>query len=702
MSLSSSLSSFNYNRNENIYDKTSYSHIISRTIYDIRYIEFLIKQKFIKKYTLMTLNYNSTIIDNIIYNDKTHIVALFKDYLILDDKGDFLKRYYTKYESLIRLPKFFEFYNLYSKLFPNYTCIEEGKYFYRNIQKKQEMINIQEKIENEIKNKKNNFFEENSDKSDKVFSTNVIDSLLNDTNKEGIELLFNININNLKKDEKSFYNKINTLIDEINKFKKNHMFKVLKKNNNIIQSYQNQQFTKILKNKNNDNILHLIRNNNKKHFCKIKHINSNLNNNDNNKKKELKQNSISRFINNINKSKNKSKNENNNVDIINSYNDNYVKINLHHKHKMSNSNLSKLNVMTDRTLLDKLDQNYIKIRQKFMINNKNVSQNMSTSAKTKKDISFSKKNKSMNTKKPNSISTSYNSLLNNLNGLTYLIISKSSTSEIKNIKKEIISNNCINSYASSKNKGLNFSSFYINNSSKNNINNNSNIYINKNIKHNITMNNNYNTSRNISIKNIDIKKIKPIKKIFNDSRNKKVNKNKLTYIKRNSNSKCSVLSNTNSLFSYLEPKDNSNPKKNKNIIHKNTNSLFNFNNLTNININMRDLGYKKFDLKNNIIKKKILKNGLKIINTSNTSRNNQTILPSSKNLTNSKVNYSKIKNSSTAKLRIIEPLKDIKKNNIKNIKINNFAKLFNFLNHCNKNIRSYKSKTERIKKINNC
>jgi hypothetical protein len=115
----------------------------------------MIYRKFNKKYNKMPLKYNSNNIDNIIFNDKTHLVSIFKELLILNDSAEFLKRFYALYESLARLPKFFEFYDLYSKIFPNYTSIEEGKYFYKNIQQKQRVINTIEKIELENKmNKK--------------------------------------------------------------------------------------------------------------------------------------------------------------------------------------------------------------------------------------------------------------------------------------------------------------------------------------------------------------------------------------------------------------------------------------------------------------------------------------------------------------------------------------------------------------------
>lgn len=64
-------------------------------------LKFLIKKiykLFNKKYSKMPNNYNMNIIENIIYNEKSHIVATFKDRLIIDDTGEFLKRYYKKRE----------------------------------------------------------------------------------------------------------------------------------------------------------------------------------------------------------------------------------------------------------------------------------------------------------------------------------------------------------------------------------------------------------------------------------------------------------------------------------------------------------------------------------------------------------------------------------------------------------------------------
>ena len=130
-------------------DKYNTINNIKRSNLTTQAIITKIFKKFNKKYNVMPKRFNLTIIDNIIFNEKSHIVSIFKDLLINYDFNDFLKRFYTKKESSIRLPKYFEYYNLYSKIFPNYTSIPEGKYFYINIQKKQRMIDLQENLENE-------------------------------------------------------------------------------------------------------------------------------------------------------------------------------------------------------------------------------------------------------------------------------------------------------------------------------------------------------------------------------------------------------------------------------------------------------------------------------------------------------------------------------------------------------------------------
>lgn len=214
-----------------------------------------VHRSLISKYNSTPTSYNKNIINNIIYNEKTRIVAFFKDYLITDDSSEFLKRYYTKKESGVRLPRFFEYYETYSKLFPNYTALLEGKYIYKNIQKKQRMIDLQERMELEEKNKKKNNTKNSNNKSNEVFSTDVYDSIINDRDTEEIEILFNIQINEIEKEEKTFIKCIDRIVSEIEKYDD----KPIIQHNELLtsRSIRKPNYSKFLS-KQNSNIINVI------------------------------------------------------------------------------------------------------------------------------------------------------------------------------------------------------------------------------------------------------------------------------------------------------------------------------------------------------------------------------------------------------------------------------------------------------------
>ena len=180
----------------------------------------MIFKKFEKKYNHMPEKYENNIIDSIIYNDKIHLVSIFKDQLINNDFTEYLKRCYELEECFLRIPKYCEYYFLYSKLFPNYTTIPEGKYFYLNIQKKQRMIDIQEQMENEQlqKLKDNNKIDNQSKHEVNVFNSTVLNSILNRTNKEEMEILFGLNYEKNEENELIFTENVNKLIDLINSY----------------------------------------------------------------------------------------------------------------------------------------------------------------------------------------------------------------------------------------------------------------------------------------------------------------------------------------------------------------------------------------------------------------------------------------------------------------------------------------------------
>lgn len=97
----------------------------------------VIRNNLEQKYLTSKEYYNTKIINDIIYNETTNIVSVFKDYLIYDDVSEFLKRFYKKNESVSRLPKVITFYDTYSKVFPNYVCLPESKFMFKNIERKQ-------------------------------------------------------------------------------------------------------------------------------------------------------------------------------------------------------------------------------------------------------------------------------------------------------------------------------------------------------------------------------------------------------------------------------------------------------------------------------------------------------------------------------------------------------------------------------------
>lgn len=88
-----------------------------------------------EKYTTTTEFYNAKIVHDIMYNENNEIVSVFKDYLIMDDLTEFLKRSYVKEDWELRLPKIFKFYDSYSSPHPNYAVLPENKYLFRNFTK---------------------------------------------------------------------------------------------------------------------------------------------------------------------------------------------------------------------------------------------------------------------------------------------------------------------------------------------------------------------------------------------------------------------------------------------------------------------------------------------------------------------------------------------------------------------------------------
>ena len=347
---------FDNNKENSYYDKDLNEKIIKLFIGDhpllpMKTIEKIAHCNFMNQHFKNKDHYNIKVIDEIIHNESSHVVAEFKDYLIKGDNSEFLMQFYKKKESFNLLPKIFECYISCSVIFPNYVILPESKYIYKNIKKKQRVIDIQQEQEDREENIKNGLYEQ--EKEPTIFTTQAFDSILNQTDTSGVKQFFDIShdksgecssgmvklMNNIENAEKkaggnnSKKNKINLC-----KLKKgNNEFQYQYKKNITLNEPPgyNKKFQSAFNNKKGEGA---IFNENKNIE---KNIGYNLNYN-NNEKKDINKNNLKQLLRQVTDSNN---NNNNNININNNNNNNH--------HKKSN------NFSTQITYIDSCN-NHIK------------------------------------------------------------------------------------------------------------------------------------------------------------------------------------------------------------------------------------------------------------------------------------------------------------------------------------------------------
>ena len=270
--------------------------------------------------------------DFLIFNNKCRLTLFFKEFLISDNSCEYLRHFYLKEDTKNILSKILEIYCLYSKIYPNYIILKENKFLYKNIRKKQKMIDENNKNnelkknekDNNINNKDNELFTLSVRNEIKEFqedstNKNIIDSLSNNkinsinTKKINDNWVFisnknlNINLNNSKKNNNNQFNK-NMSFDSFWTNDTNNLSTLL----NAINDKINIDDDKKNKNKDIYNIKKKDLNN--KNFLK------NKNHNHNQKKKEIKSSSKKTFkkviynkLDNNNNKKTSSENSRNNI-----------------------------------------------------------------------------------------------------------------------------------------------------------------------------------------------------------------------------------------------------------------------------------------------------------------------------------------------------------------------------------------------------
>ena len=78
---------------------------------DFKYLEKYVYKHFVNSYKNSKNDYNARMIEDILCNENTHLVAEFKDYLIMGDITEFLQKSYNMKECKKYLPKIYEYYN---------------------------------------------------------------------------------------------------------------------------------------------------------------------------------------------------------------------------------------------------------------------------------------------------------------------------------------------------------------------------------------------------------------------------------------------------------------------------------------------------------------------------------------------------------------------------------------------------------------
>ena len=169
------------------------------------------RYKLVKRYDKPLSYHDVKIINDILYNEKTHYVEQFKEYLIYEDYNEFLKRFYKTCELNIKLPKILIFYEKYSKIYANYTVIPESKYMYKNIKRKQKMI---DQMQNNGHN--DSEYEEDEDSNEEMSNTVFSSKVMNSIYRKTLTTLNKSENGNSEQSINNFVDKINNIENKVN------------------------------------------------------------------------------------------------------------------------------------------------------------------------------------------------------------------------------------------------------------------------------------------------------------------------------------------------------------------------------------------------------------------------------------------------------------------------------------------------------
>ena len=408
----------------------------------------LIKKNLYIKYLTTPQDYRRDLITKIIFQDQFKLLSQYKEMLLYTDPKEFLKRFYHLSECKAKIKCYCDFYEENSKIFPNYVPLPEAKYIFKNIKKKQKMLdNINENDEKE--NKKNH---NNSTRRNIIFSSSVINSIMSETSSA----ILKGDISLVKLIDKIYLNESESFTkdNESISINKNNSHEFINSNNvKIDYSYKNSPFRKNknvninyhnkIKKKINENIP--SKKNSKDKIIQKLNIKKNNQQNNNNINKIMKKlnfcnvvkdMNIMKFTNKIinEKNKSKSKSKSKSKEILTE------RI---HKTKINNSK----KILNETKRLKSVIENYSSKQRSFNIQTKQESQS-APKTQNNKNINYNIKKLS-----PNKQNLSGNK---NKNKYTPNIQNIKSQLKFTNIKlQKPINKNIIHNYSNNINPALN-------------------------------------------------------------------------------------------------------------------------------------------------------------------------------------------------------------------------------------------------------
>ena len=412
------------------------------------------------KYSHFEYSYSLVCLNNLIFNEHCRIVAQFKDYLILDDMTEFLRRFYSKRELKKRLIKIFNFYESYSKIFPNYMILDENIHLYKNIRKKQKMIDAFNQIKKEEEENRKSL--KKKEKGEIIIFNKSIQESINRYHPSGGSFLYNsimsefMKNNNGNNNESNFNSLISISMNKQSTL--NNKNKFSNKNSNL-NSFEYSDNNITLNSENS--LVNIVQ------FLNAKFENINYNTIDNNNKNKCNNQNISKKINNYIEKDIKNKN-------------------LVKKDTKSNKSniINKNNIKNDKSYnVEKIDK-----ENNNIINNNNLNLNISTPQKTISPIQRIKKHnyqksalnnnkKFISHKTAVSVSNNNKNTIKIINNINNIIINDS------NINKEMVIN-------------INTNYFELNSTNLNTLNKINNNNIKKNIRNIIFKKVNINSNSN--------------------------------------------------------------------------------------------------------------------------------------------------------------------------------------------------------------